>query len=298
MTRWDRFRERLAIGVHAIHGTRGLTLASAALLLFTAVEPGFPDALPRIAYALPLAVLLMIALATLPREGVAAQGRARALIDEPMAVRRMTRRALWGTALCAALLPNFFLAVQGVPHLSPMAGLFIPGIVRWVGLLGILLVLLLVVLYLRSSRGYAPEIVPLRPVELRETSRRHTEREVMMVQMWVLAIAWAWMLRGFWAPFSLLEWHGGDGAAYLASLHAGARSLAGIAFTVVPPVVLFIILSAHLALLREIHERRIWAEQRPVVLLAGVHIVLVVLAVLLHAYDLFWLIRYRSLGFL
>lgn len=289
-------RERFADGVHALRGTRGLTVAAALLLLAAAVEPALPAAFPNIVYALPLLLLLAVGLLTLPREAIAVQGRARSLLDEPEAPRRMVKRAFWGALVVLALAPNLFLAVQGVPHLSPLAGLALPGLIRWVGLLGLAVTLLLVVLYLRSSRSYAPSIATRRPREFDEAERDRWG--VLVVLIFLVVVAWGWMLQGFWRPFSLFQWHGGDLGGYFASLTLGARGIAGIAFAVLPPALLFIVLSAHAELLWQIRRQRAWRQQQQVAALATLHVAFCLLGIVMHTYNLLWLVRFRSMGFL
>lgn len=290
---WAR---RVGDGVHAVRGTRGLTLAAGLLLLLAAVEPAFPAGFPRLVYSLPLLVLLIVGLVTLPQEAVAVQARARSLVTRPDATKRMARRAGWGVAVCVALAPNLFLAVQGVPHLSPLAGLVLPGVVRWVGLVGMLVVLLLVVLYLRSSRSYAPEIDTKRARELDEDET--ARRDVAGLCLIVVVVAWGWMLQGFWQPFSLLQWHGLDLSGWFSSLGRGARGISGLAFAVLPPALLFIVMSAHLDLLWQLRKAGVWSEQPKVAGLAFLHAGLCVVAVVFHMYGVTWIVRFRSWGFL
>lgn len=286
----------LADAVHRARGTRGLTVAAGLLVVFAALEPTFEDWFPKILYTLPLVVLGVVGLVTLPREGVAVHARALAVLEDPRGPKRMLRRAVLGAAVCLSLFPSIFLAVQGVPHLSPLAGLAPPELVRWIGLVGLVVVVLLVVLYLRSSRGYAAEISTPRKDELDDDAE--ARRDVLGLSLVVILVAWAWMLQGFWRPFSLLEWHGGDLEAYFASLELGARGVAGIAFAVVPPALLFIVLSAHLNLLWQVGRRRLWKEKKSVVALAWVHVAFCVVGVVLHMYNVLWIVRFRTLGFL
>jgi hypothetical protein len=266
------------------------------LLLFAAFEPALPAAFPNLVYSLPLFIVLLVGFFTLPREAVAVQLRARVVVDDPEAVKKMIRRGVFGLAVCVVLVPSFFLAVQGVPHLSPIAGLANHAVLRWVSLVGMLAVLLLAVLYLRSSRSYAPWIPTPRRREL--TKPLVARRDVLAVLLIVIVVAWAWMLQGFWRPFSLLQWHALDLGGWLGSLRQGARGIAGIAFAVIPPALLFVVLSAHLDLLWLINKRRLWRERRGVAGLALAHVGFCLTAVALHTYNLLWLVRYRSLGFL
>ncbi len=295
MSRW-RGLALIADGLHAARGTRGLTVAAALLLLAAAVEPALPDAFPNIVYTLPLLVLLAAGLLTLPREAIAVQGRARSLLDNPGAPKRMMKRAAWGVVVVFVLSPNIFLAVQGAPHLSPLAGLALPEMIRWVSLLGLALTLLLVVLYLRSSRSYAPSIATRRPREFDD--KEHDRWEVLVVLLFVIVVAWGWMLQGFWRPFSLFQWHGVEFGGYFASLTLGARGIAGLAFAVLPPALLFIVLSAHAEILWEIGRRRSWRDEVKVAALAGLHGAFCLLGIILHTYNLLWIVRFRSMGFL
>lgn len=296
MTNEAKRRRRLEVWVHRARGTRGLTFAAALLVGFAALEPTFSSGFPTIVYTFPLVVVGMVGLVTLPREGVAVHARARAVLEDPDGPKRMLKRAVWGAAVCVALFPNVFLAVQGIPHLSPLAGLALPELVRWISLMGLVVVLLLVVLYLRSSRGYAAEIATPYRDELSEGDV--ARRDVLAVSLVVIFVGWAWMLQGFWRPFSLLEWHGLDVEAYFASLGLGARGVAGIAFAVVPPALLFLVISAHLDLLWQVGRRGLWREKRQVAALAFLHVGLCVLGVALHLYNVLWIVRFRSLGFL
>lgn len=295
MSREARSTKLLEERLFALRGTRGLTLAAGALLVFATVEPALPRAFPALLYTLPLFLVLLLGFFTLPREAVAVQLRARVVIDDPEAVKRMMKRAAFGGAVCIALVPNLFLAVQGVPYLNPLVGLVHPAVIRWVSLVGMLVVLLLSVLYLRSSRSYAPWIATPRRGEL--TPPLESRRDVLAVLILLVVVGWGWMLQGFWRPFSLLQWHGADLAGYFESLRVGARGISAIAFAVIPPALLFVVLTAHLDLLWVVKARGVWRERKAVASMALVHVALCLLGVALHTYNVLWLVRYRTWGF-
>lgn len=280
--------DALATLAHALHGSRGLFLAATALLLLALLEPALPE-VDRLVLTLPIFLLLLNGLFTLPREGVAAQWRARALLGDPHAVRKMLRRLAWPALLCILLLPTPFLALYGIPHISPLTGLVLPDLLRRISMVTLYAILLLPVLYLRSSRTYAPDIVPRRPRDLSREDGSHAARDVLLWMQLGILVAWALLTAAFWRPFSLLEW-----PPSLGSLRAGVRGLAGITFSLVVPVVLFTSVAAHLHLLRELVAGGRWRGHRPVLWLALLHVALALAAVCLHTYDILWIVRYQT----
>lgn len=272
-----------------MHGTRGLFLAGVALLLLALLEPLLPDRTPLAWVVFPVFVLLAAGLATLPREGVAAQWRARDLLTEPRAVPRMARRLAWPALLNVLLLPKVFLALYGIPHLSPFTGLLLPDIVRRVAVVLLFVLLLIPILYLRSSRIYAPDIKARRPKDLAHSDGSHAAREVLLWMQAAIVVAWGWMTWPFWRPFPLLAWPPGA-----ASFGLDVRGVGSIAFAIAIPVLLWTTMVAHLALLRDLRTQRRWRKHPGRTLLASAHVVLAILAIVLHAYNMLWIVRYRS----
>lgn len=280
--------DRAAVVLHAVHGSRGLLAGALGLLLFSLVEPTLPHA-DRTALTLPLLALLVAGLATLPREGVATQQRARALRGDPHAATRMARRTLWLVALLMLLSPRVFLAAYGVPHLNPLTGIILPDTQRYLSLLFLFLLLLLAVLYLRSSRRYAPHILSRRPRDLARHDRSHQERDTLLWMIVGLALLWGWLLRPFWHPFSLFQW-----PPALDSLRQGPAGVGSLAFSLTIPLMMFLSLVAHLSLLRDIARDDSWHEDRALAVWATVHAALALTVIILHAYDLLWIAQYRS----
>jgi len=275
---------RLDRALHRVHGTRGLLWASLVLLLASLLEPALPDALSRFWIALPAFALLVTALATLPREGVGAQDRARALLDHPDPGRPMLRRLAWLALLNVALLPRIFLGAYGIPHMSPLTGLLLPTMQLRIALVFLFLVLLLPILYLRSSRRYAPDI--RNPMATEEKGRR---LEAMALATLGIIVTWAVLLRPFWQPFTLLEL-----PPSLGSLHDGARGVAAVTFAIVPPAVLFVSLVAHVDLLARVRIRREHPQRTTLAWLGSLHVGLILLATVQHAYVLLWIARYET----
>lgn len=281
-------QERSAALLHLVHGSRGLLAGAVGLLLLSLAEPTLPPA-DRTAVTAPLLALLLLGLATLPREGVATQQRARALRGDPHAAGRMARRTLWLFVLLLLLAPRVFLAAYGVPHLNPLTGVILPDTQRYLSLLYLFLLLLLAVLYLRSSRRYAPHILPKRPRDLARHDRSHQERDTLLWMILGLGLLWGWLLRPFWHPFSLLAW-----PPELDSLRQGPAGVSSLAFSLTIPLMLFLNLVAHLGLLRDIARDDAWHEERALVAWAMVHAALALTVIILHAYDLLWIAQYRS----
>lgn len=266
-----------------VRGTRALAVCGFLLLALAILEPALPGSMSRLWLVLPVVTLLVLGLLTLPVEGVVAQQRARALLQHPRPVKPMVQRLVWIALLCILLLPPLFLAAYGIPHLNPFTGLLLPTIQRRISLGFLYFVLLIPIFYLRSSRRYAPTI--------RRGDPEPRTRDGLLVMTYGLGVAWAILLEPFWRPFSLLVW-----PPDLSSLVAGVRGVAAIAFTLVIPLVLFMSLAAHLEMLRAIWKMgpKEWRARRPLVALAAVHIALILLAVVLHAYDLLWIVRYQA----
>ncbi len=283
--------ERMARAVHVVHGTRGLGVAAAVLLVASIVEPGLPTGFPRALFVVPAFLLFATGLLTLPREGIAAQDRAFALLDAADPVRPMVRRLVWLGIAVVLLMPRLFLAAYGIPHLNPLTGLVLPDWQRRMALAFLFLVMLAPILYLRSSRRYAPQVEVRRPKDIdADEGGGLDRRDVLLILTYLLLAAWLLLLAPFWRPFSLFAWPPG-----LGSLTVGVRGVAALAFAVTVPLVLFMSLVAHIALLRRLRERNDWPPAGRVRALAILHLALILVAVLLHAYDLLWIARYENL---
>ncbi|HLF16587.1 MAG TPA: hypothetical protein VI796_04050 [Candidatus Thermoplasmatota archaeon] len=283
--------EPFARAVHAVHGTRGLGLSAALLLVFAILEPGFPPTFPRAAVMAPCFALLATGLLTLPREGVAAQDRALALLDHPRPLRPMTWRLVWLLLAVGLLLPRLFLAAYGIPHLSPLTGLLLPDWQRRIALIFLFVAMLVPILYLRSSRLYAPTIRVRRPVEIDRVEGFMDRRDMLMILTYALLGVWILLLRPFWQPFSLLEW-----PVSFHSFTQGTRGVAAFGFAITLPMVMFMSLVAHLTLLRRLRKAQGWPHRPQVQAMAILHVALILLVVFLHAYDLLWIVRYNSLS--
>lgn len=280
--------ERAAIGLHSVHGSRGLFLGALGLLALTLADPAIPRDVDRTLLTAPVFLVLVLGLVTLPREAVAAQQRARSLLEADEPERLLARRLWWPFLLVVLLAPRVFLAAYGIPHMNPLTGVITPGVQRQITVAFLFFVLLLPVIYLRASRRYAPHIVAKRPAHLPREDRSHQDRDLLLLLGFVLLVAWAWLLRPFWAPFSLIEW-----LPSLTSLEAGPRGVASITFAVAIPLILWTTLVAHLALLNRIVRTKAWDRPR-VVALAASHLLLAFVAIILHVYDLLWIAQYRS----
>jgi hypothetical protein len=289
MTRWGAI-EGVALAVHRLHGTRGLSVAATSLLVLALVEGFLPPGLDLTFVMVPVVAILAIGLFTLPREGVAAQQRARSLLTDAEAPNKMIRRMIWLVLLVVLLLPRVFLGLYGIPHMSPLTGLLEPSLHRRITLVAIYCVLLVSILYLRSGRRYAPHIVPQRPKDLSKQDRSHSRRDVLLGLVVAILVLWSWLLYGFWRPFSLLEW-----PPSLDSLGQGVRGVSSIAFALVIPATLFVTAVAHLSLLHDIWREGQWRRRATLASLSGVHVAIAFLAIALHVYDLLWIVRYQSL---
>lgn len=269
----------------AVEGTRGLLLGTALLLLAAMTEPALPADFPRWLFTVPALVLLVAGLVTLPREGVALQDRLAALGDAGDA-RALLRGVVWLALAVLLLLPRFFLAAYGVPHLNPLVGL-VPQ--QWVVRLAtvfLFVVLLAPTLYLRSGRSGAAW-----PPTVADDDALQRRRDTLLVAVGLLLLVWALVLRPFWTPFSLFTWPPG-----LWSLTAGARGIAALAFALLPPAVLLMALNAQASLLRRLARMPRGPGRDHCLAAACVHVALVLVAAFLHGYDLLWIARYESLA--
>lgn len=284
-----RILDFLAAAAHILHGTRGLMLGAAALLVLGLVDPILPPDLDRLLFVLPVFAVLVIGAATLAREGVAVQQRARALASTDAGSRRLAQTLVWPALLCILLAPRFFLAAYGIPHISPFTGLLLPAAQQRLTHVFLFVTVLVAALYLRSTKHYARHAVAKRPRELSRDDRSHQERDGLLWMSGITAAVYAWLLYPFWRPFSLLQWPPG-----LESLDAGSRGVASLTFSLVVPLVLFIVLAGHGALLYDM-ARRGEIRQRPwLTAWAALHALLGVAAAALHVYDLLWIAQYRA----
>ena len=286
---WDRsLGDRLAAMIHVVHGTRGLSVALPLLLLFALVEPLMPDAFPDVVLMLPLFALLIAGASTLPREGVAAQARARSLVYEKEANGKLLYRLAWPALLVIVLSPRIFLAALGIPHLSPLAGVLTPALLQRTATVFLLATMLVPLLYLRSTRGYDPSIKPVRPKFTEQAGFPPGSRDALLAFTVLLGVTWAGLLEPFWRPFTLFDW-----PPSLGSFTEGPRGLARLAFTLLVPLPLLMTVTAHLALLYELHLEKRLRERLDVATLAALHVGLTLWAAALHAYDALWVVRYQ-----
>lgn len=280
--------ERVAWLVHALHGTRSLLASAVLLLLLSLIETALTARLLRSGLIIVALLLLVNGLATLAREGAVAEEHVRHLLDRPDARQAMARRLVWPVLLLVLLLPRFFLAVYGIPHLNPLTGLVLPSIQRRITLVYLLIVVLVPIIYMRVGRRYAPHVAVPRPKQLADDDPAHGTRNALLLACGVLVPIWLLLMRPFWAPFSLLAWPPG-----LASL-ASVRGVAALSYTLAVPVPLFMVLSGHLGLLRELHRRNLWGARWDLAALGIAHIVFTLVAVALHGYDILWVVRYEA----
>lgn len=283
------FVEWLAAALHAVHGTRGLLVGGLGLLALGLIDPLLPADISRIALVLPIFIVLVAGAATLAREGVAVQQRARSLAHADHGARRLASVLVWPAALCILLAPRIFLAAYGVPHLNPLTGVILPAAQQRLTILFLFLILLVAVVYLRSTRRYARHILPKRPRDLSRADRSHQERDGLLWMGTFLLVAYAWLLHSFWQPFSLLHWPPG-----LESLSAGARGVASISFSLALPLILFHSVAGHAGLLGDLVKRRALGQDHARTAAVCAHILLSLGAAAMHAYDLLWIAQYRA----
>lgn len=280
--------EPLARSVHFVHGTRGIIVASGLLLGWLLIEPNVDSRIAPWVVA-PLLLLLVLGLATLAREGVAVQLRARELLHHENPVRVLQKRAVLLALLLVLLLPRVFLALYGIPHLSPAAGYLAPQAVQSIAAAHVAAIVLIAALYLRSS-GMEAHVPVRRPIELRDGSGQHLARTGLQVALLVTVVASLWALRGFWQPFSLLEWPPG-----LASL-SSVRATASIAVAVAPPALLLCALVGHIEHLWTIVAGRSFRARRSETLWTVALATGVVVCGWLHLRNLLWVERFQQAG--
>ncbi len=279
----------IALFAHLIHGTRGLAIGGAGLLVLGLWQPLLPAEWSRFWLVLPVFAVLITGLATLPREGVAVQQRARALVRHDDAARRLARTLLWPILLLIILTPRIFLAIFGIPHLTPLTGLTIPSVQQRLTHVLLFAVILIVVAYMRSTRRYASHVLAKRPRELSRDDRSHQERDALLWLGLALLVAYLFLLRSFWQPFSLLQW-----PPDLDSMRVGVRGVTSIVFSIAVPMVAFTTVSGHASLMRDLIRKGIWQEHPGVFGLAAAHVAAGLACVAMHAYNLLWIAQYRA----
>lgn len=271
----------------AIEGTHGLLWGVGLLLVAAMTEPALPPGFPRWIFTIPALALLLTGIATLPREGLAAQERALALADDAR-WQPMARRFAWIALAVVLLLPRLFLGAYGIPHMNPLVGLVPQQWVVRIATVFLFVVLLLPILYLRRGRHAKDHADAMR---LPEGDPRLRRQDALLVGVYLLLIVWALLLRPFWSPFSLLQW-----PPELWSLAAGSRGVAALAFAVVPPTVLFMAFSAQAVALRRLLQQKRTQDRDKAIAVVATHILFILLAAFLHGYDLLWIARYESLA--
>lgn len=289
MSAMRRWRRHGGAFIHALHGSHGIFAGAFLFLVLAWVELALPRDTNLLLFVAPVFVLLAIGLVTLPREGVAAQQRAVAVLENPDGWRIMMRRLAWPVLLCVLLAPRILLAAYGIPHLNPLTGVITPGVQQRLTVTFLFAVLLVPAIYLRASRNYAPTIETARPSTLSEDDFTNVQRDMLVVMTALLVLTWAWLLRPFWFPFSLFEW-----TPSLDSLRAGVAGVGAVAFALTIPATLWMSLAAHLGTLWHIGRHGSWFEHRRHAVMAAGHVVFIIWAVALHIYDLLWIAQYRS----
>ncbi len=264
-------------------------LGGAGLFILGLAQPLLPRDLSRFWLVAPVFTILAVGLATLPREGVAAQQRARALARHDEAAKRLGKALVWPLLLAFLLLPRIFLGGFGLPHMSPLTGLALPSIQQRVTHVFLFTIILVTAAYLRSSRRYAAHVIAKRPRDLSREDRSHQERDALLWLSIAIFIAYAFLLRSFWQPFSLLAW-----PPSLDSLRAGVRGVSSIVLSVAVPLVLYTAVTAHASLVRDLIKKELWRERSAVLMLAAAHVALGITCVALLSYNLLWIAQYRA----
>lgn len=280
-------REALARTVHGVHGTRGLSIGVAALLLSTLLEPVFGPGLGWVFFTVPVLVLLVTGLLTLPREGVAVQDRILAVARRPGGPSVLLRHAVLPAVLLMLLWPQVFLAAYGIPHMSPLTGFVLPSLQRRLAVAYLFVVLWLPLLALRRTRGLAA-IEAVRPRSLPAHDPRHDRREALLLLLVLLGVSWLFLLRTFWQPFTLLMWPPGA-----SSLITGTAGVARLAYTVLLPAALYLRGSAHAVALAAL-LRDGWRLHMQAIAVLLLHLGLVLGATALAVYDLLWIVDYQA----
>lgn len=280
MSRWAHF-------VHTMRGTRSLSTAVALLTVLTLLEPILGQGWAWSLGTLPAMFLVVLGVATLPREGVTVQDRVYEAAASPEGARLLLRRALLPAVLVVLLLPRLFLVFFGIPHLTPWTGLLAPSVERSLALGYLFLILWLPLVAIRRTHVLAPHLEVFAPSALASDDPRHRRRTALLLLIVAVVAVWVIALRPFWHPFSLFSWPPGLGS--LTTVAGPAR----IAYVIILPTALLTRLAAHAgALLRTLRLRPVH-----VVATAGaltLHVVLTLAAAALALYDLFWIVQYQN----
>ncbi len=275
--------------MHLIRGSRSLLAVGILTLLLSLVEPALPANATHLPWTLPLFLLLIVGVATLPREGVAVRQRALALASDERGDRKLWRHLWWPLTLCVLLLPRLFLGAYGIPHMSPLTGLLLPTMQRRIALAFLAIVVIVPVLSLRRTRRYDPSVATRRPRDLRTQPELGSTRDGLLLCVMAITLIWLLLLRNFWQPFSPLDW-----PPTLDSLAAGSRGVTAVAFALIIPLVLFLSIQGHAGLVRAVWRAPTTPLRSRILGFTSLHLLLDGLAVALHAYNLLWIVRYQA----
>ena len=278
--RWGRL-------VHALRGSRSLLASGSLALLATLTQGAVPNAWMPWMTAASLG-LLLLGLTTLAREGSAAQAALPDAAPGPHLDEGLVRLLGLPLLLVLLLLPRFFLAAYGIPHLSPLTGLIVPALQARISLVLLAAVLLVPILALRRARHALGDPAVLAPADIPDDDPRHGARLALFVATGVIVVVWLVLLRSFWSPFSLLAWPPG-----FSSL-GNSRGVTALAFALAPPVTLFTLASLHTELARLALALPTGPARNRQLALAIANLALVLSAAALHTYDLLWIARYQA----
>lgn len=273
--------------IHALRGSRSLVACGLLVLLLTLFGSAFPPNLVPL-FSGAAVVLLALGLATLAREGSAAQANLTVAVEDMKLARQLVILLILPGLLVALLLPRLFLAAYGIPHMTPLTGLVLPSLQRQVGLVFLAVILILPIMALRQARRRlgAPPVLP--PNKLADHDPIHARRDLLLACTLAVAIVWLLLMHTFWAPFSLIGW-----PPSLVSLDS-VRGITAVAFTLAPPVTLFMLIAVHAELGRVVARVQDPERRARLLTLTLANILFLLLAVALHAYDLLWIARYNA----
>jgi hypothetical protein len=277
----------IASFVHFARGARSLGLASLGVLILTSLSTALPQIVIPVLAGFVI-VPLVIGLSTLPRDGATAQANLTATLEKPDLMRRLTRLLVVPGVLLILLLPQLFLGAYGIPHMTPLTGLVLPSVQRQLGLIYLAFILILPLVALRQARHSMGASKTRRPKDVPEEDPMHDRRDLLILCSLAIAVVWLIMLRSFWSPFSLFAW-----PPSFASLYS-VRAVTAVAFTVAPPIVLFMRIALHAELARLMLRDKDTERRARRLALNGLHLLLLIGCVALHAYNLFWIARYQA----
>jgi len=160
--------------------------------------------------------------------------------------------------------------------------------VRRIALVFLAAVLLVPILGFRQVRHRLGPGPVLRPKDLQPTDLEDDRRELLLAGIVLLGAVWLLLLQAFWSPFSLLAWPPGFGS------FGSARGVTALAFTLVVPAVLFAGTAIQAELLRAIRKLAPSRARARLAGLAATHLLLLLTALALHAYDLLWIAKYQA----